>query len=59
MKRLTAMAVVVVAGSLVACAGPQRTRSEEIHTVKIEKEPERPASAAVLLGLAPKHLATG
>lgn len=43
------MTVMVVAGSLMACAGPQTTRSGEIHTIKIEKGPE-PAQAVVNVG---------
>lgn len=39
-KLLVAVAVVVAAGSLMACAGPQTTRSGDIQTVKIEREPE-------------------
>lgn len=42
MRMLMAMAVVAVAGSLVACAGPQTSRSGEIHTVNIEREPMPP-----------------
>ncbi len=44
-----AMAVVALSVSLVACAGPQTTRSGEIHTIKIEKEPE-PADIVVNIG---------
>ncbi|CAI4031480.1 hypothetical protein DNFV4_01902 [Nitrospira tepida] len=49
MMMMTAVAVVAFAGSLMACAGPQTTRSGEIHTVKIEKEPE-PADLVVNVG---------
>lgn len=48
-KMLTALAAVVVAGSLIACAGPQTSRSGEIHTVNIEKEPA-PADLVVNVG---------
>lgn len=51
MKQAHVWALVGVALSmgLMACAGPQTTRSGEIHTVKIEKEPE-PADMVVNVG---------
>lgn len=50
MKRmLTALTAVVVAGSLVACAGPQTSRSGDIHTVDIENEVQ-PADLVVNIG---------
>ncbi len=44
-----ALAIVALSVSLMACAGPQTSRSGEIHTVKIELEPE-PADVVVNIG---------
>ncbi len=46
---LSAIAVVAIAGSVMACAGPQTSRSGQIHAIKIEKEPE-PAELVVNIG---------
>lgn len=48
-RNVWAMAVVALSVGLMACAGPQTSRSGEIHTVKIEKEPE-PADMIVNVG---------
>lgn len=48
-KHVWALVGIALSVGLMACAGPQTSRSGEIHTVKIEEEP-RPADLIVNIG---------